>query len=62
MNTLVVGASGATGKNVVNFLLQNNHNVKIIARENSKIPDNWSSNPQLTIIYKNISEISISEM
>jgi putative NADH-flavin reductase len=62
MNTLVIGASGATGKNVVNILLKNNHNVKVIIRQNSNIPDNWNDNNKITIIYKNISEITISEM
>lgn len=62
MTTLVVGASGATGKLLVEQLLESGQRVKIVVRPTSNIPDNWSSNKQLTIIKRNISEITAEEM
>lgn len=62
MTTLVLGASGATGKLLVEQLLQSNQNVKIVVRPASNIPVHWSSNPRLAIIKRNIGEISIDEM
>lgn len=35
--TLVVGATGATGKHVVQFLLDQGHNVKVVARSKDKM-------------------------
>jgi nucleoside-diphosphate-sugar epimerase len=62
MNTLVVGASGATGKLLVDQLLKAGHKVKIIVRSKSKIPQTWNNNDKLTIIRKNISEVGVDEM
>jgi putative NADH-flavin reductase len=62
MTTLVIGASGATGKHLVHELIKLGQKVKIIVRSNSKIPDKWNNNEQLTIIKKNIAEITIEEM
>jgi putative NADH-flavin reductase len=58
---LVVGASGATGKLLVNELLNSGEKVKIIVRNESKLPAHWDS-PNLTVIRKNVSEIHIDEM
>lgn len=62
MKIVVVGASGATGKLLVNQLLESGQQVKIVVRSSSHVPDNWKSNPQLTIINRNISEITVSEL
>lgn len=62
MTTLVVGASGATGKLLVEQLLESGQRVKIVVRSTSNIPDNWNNNDQLTIIKENISEITVDEM
>jgi nucleoside-diphosphate-sugar epimerase len=62
MTTLVVGASGATGKLLVEQLLQDGKKVKIVVRSTSNIPDSWKSNEQLIIVKGNISEISVEEM
>jgi nucleoside-diphosphate-sugar epimerase len=62
MTTLVVGASGATGKLLLEQLLQSGHKVKIIVRPTSNFLDHWNSNEQLTIMKGNIAEITIEEM
>lgn len=62
MTTLVVGASGATGKQLVEQLLAMGQRVKVIVRPTGKITDNWKSNAKITIIQANISEISVDEM
>jgi hypothetical protein len=62
MTTLVAGASGATGKLLVEQLLNTGEKVKIIVRPTGKIPDLWSNNDNLKIIKANILEISADEM
>lgn len=62
METLIAGASGATGKHLVNELLKSGQKVKIIVRSTGKIPESWASNDNLKIIRRDISEISIEEM
>jgi len=62
MTTLVVGASGATGKHLVEQLLASGQNVKIIVRPTSNIPDNWTDNEQVTIIKGSVSEMTVGEL
>ncbi len=62
MNTLILGASGATGKLLVEELLIMGQNVKIIVRSHAAIPESWKRNKLIAIIYGNISEMSVSEM
>ncbi len=62
MTTLVVGATGATGKQLVEQLLNMEQKVKVIIRPSAKIPDIWKNNEQISIIKANISEISLDEM
>lgn len=62
MTTLVVGASGATGKLLVEQLLNMGHEVKVIIRPIGKTPDTWKNNDKISIIKANISEISVNEM
>lgn len=62
MKTLVVGASGATGKHLVEQLLRSGHQVKIIVRSTGNIPEQWNDNAQLTIIRGNVSEMDLKEM
>lgn len=62
MQTLIIGASGATGKLLVEQLLGSGNKVKIIIRPTSNIPDNWSGSENLTIIKKNISELKINDI
>ena len=62
MAVLVVGASAATGKLLVNHLLKAGQLVKVVVRPDSKIPDNWSREENLTLIRRNVSEIGLNEM
>lgn len=62
MTTLVVGASGATGKQLVEQLLNMGQEVKVIIRPTGKTPDTWKNNDKISIIKANISEISVNEM
>ncbi len=62
MTTLIFGASGATGKQLVEQLLIMKQNVKVVVRPTSKIPDSWINNDQVTIIKAGVSEISEDDM
>lgn len=62
MKTLIVGASGATGKLLVEQLLSGRREVKIIIRTTANIPESWHHNEQLHIIQGNISEMKVDEM
>ena len=62
MTILVAGASGATGKQVVEQLLIQKHNVKVMVRTPEKLPESWKSNDQVQIIAASISELSNSEL
>lgn len=62
MQTFVIGASGATGKLLVEQLLESGKWAKIVVRSMSNIPDYWNNNQQLTIIKRNITDITIEEM
>ena len=60
--TLVVGASGATGKQLVDRLLSMRQKVRIIVRSSANIPDTWQKHDRLSIITANISEMRLAEM
>ncbi len=62
MTTLVVGASGATGKQLVEQLLNREQKVRVIIRPTGKIPDTWKNNDQISIINASILEISVDQM
>lgn len=62
MTTLIIGASGATGKQLVEQLLDMGQNVRVIVRASSLIPQTWENNDKVSIIKANISEISVEEM
>jgi len=62
MTTLVVGASGATGMNLVEQLLERGQNVKVIVRSPEKLPESWKSNALLEIISASILDLSDKEM
>ncbi|BCE03657.1 NAD(P)-dependent oxidoreductase [Marinicellulosiphila megalodicopiae] len=50
MKALVLGASGATGHKLVEQLLNQNTQVKVIVRPSSVLPQSISAHPQLEII------------
>ncbi|NOQ71521.1 MAG: NAD(P)H-binding protein [Crocinitomix sp.] len=62
MKTLVLGASGATGKHLVEQLLAMNQQVKVIVRSTAKIPESWKSNNNLSIIQATVLDIPMDEM
>lgn len=62
MATLVVGASGATGKQVVEQLLKTGQKVKVIVRSPEKLPESWKTNERLSIIEASVLTINENEM
>jgi len=58
MKILAVGASGATGKRLVEQLLNEGQNVKIIVRSPEKLPQSWKSKKHLSIISASILELN----
>lgn len=62
MKVLVVGASGATGKQVVDQLLIQKHTAKVIVRSPEKIPHSWKNNADIEIISASVLELSDKEM
>jgi len=62
MTILVVGASGATGVCLVEQLLKEKQNVKIIVRSPEKLPKSWKNNKRLIIISASILELSDKEL
>ncbi|NOY46627.1 MAG: NAD(P)H-binding protein [Chlorobi bacterium] len=62
MTILVVGASGATGKQLVEQLLNQGHKVKVVVRAPEKLPEYWKNNDRLQIISASILKLSEEEM
>jgi len=62
MKTLVLGASGATGKLVVSQLLERNMFTRIVIRESAKIPDKFVEDKNVEIIKGNIDSFSIDKI
>ncbi|MFT4737487.1 MAG: NAD(P)-dependent dehydrogenase (short-subunit alcohol dehydrogenase family) [Cyclobacteriaceae bacterium] len=62
MTTLVVGATGATGKHLVEQLLNLKQTVKVIVRSPEKLSESWKTNDRLSIIQANVSDITEDEM
>ena len=58
MTTLVVGATGSTGRHLVNQLLNRGQKVKVIVRSSGKLPETWKNNEQIKIIEASVLEIS----
>jgi NAD(P)-dependent dehydrogenase (short-subunit alcohol dehydrogenase family) len=59
---LVVGASGATGRLLVEQLLIRGQNVKAIVRSPKSLPERLKEEPRLSLIHASISELSDSEI
>jgi len=62
MTILVVGASGATGRLLVEQLLIKGYNVKAVVRSPEKLPESWKSNKRLKIISASLLDLSDEEM
>lgn len=59
---LVLGASGATGTHLVNQLTIMGHDVKVIVRNSTRVPDIWKMNNCLEIIEASVLDLSADEM
>ena len=62
MKTLVVGASGATGRRLVEELLNRDQYVKVIVRSPEKLPETIKNHDRLTVITASVLELSDKEM
>jgi nucleoside-diphosphate-sugar epimerase len=62
MKILVVGASGATGCQLVEQLLNRGQSVKIIVRDVGYLPDSIKNHDSLSIIEASISDLSDAEI
>ena len=62
MKVLVVGASGATGRKLVEQLINKNHQVKIIVRSVDHLPETWKTNVNLEILEASLLKLSDTEM
>lgn len=62
MNILVTGATGATGRLLVDKLLEKGHSVKAVVRSPEKLSEKARSNGNLTIIQSPILDLSSDEI
>lgn len=62
MTALVVGASGATGRLLVEQLLNRGQQVKIIVRSTNNLPDAVINHDRLTVIQASVLDLSDAEM
>lgn len=62
MKSLVLGASGATGSLLVEELLKQNQDVKVIVRSTGNIPEHWLKNSHIEVIEGSISEMTIEDI
>ncbi len=62
MTTLVVGASGATGRLLVEQLLNRGQNVKIVVRSPDKLPEIVKNHDNLSVIHTSVLDLSDNEM
>jgi len=62
MTTLVVGASGATGRLLVEQLLNRGESVKIIVRNKTNLPEALDNHENLSIIRASVLDLSDGEM
>lgn len=60
--TLMVGASGATGRLLVGELLKAGQKVKVIVRPSSSFPEVWNDHDHIIVIKANIAEMGIGEV
>lgn len=62
MKILIAGASGKTGRQLVEQLLCMEENIKVIVRTPDTLPAHWKNNECLTIIKASITDVSEDEM
>jgi hypothetical protein len=62
MTTLIVGASGATGRQLVEQLLNKEQKVKVIVRSPEKLPESWKNNDRVFIIQASVLDVDEDDM
>jgi len=62
MTTLVVGATGATGRLLVEQLLERGQKVRVIVRSPGKLPASFKDHENLSVIQASILDLSDAEM
>ena len=62
MTTLVVGASGATGRLLVEQLLERGQQVRIVVRSTENLPDKVTGHSNLCVIQASVLDLSDTEM
>lgn len=62
MTSLIVGASGATGRLLVEQLLNREHHVKAIVRAPDNLPQSLLEHRYLSVIQASIADVSVTEM
>lgn len=62
MTTLVAGASGATGRQVVRQLLERGRRVRAIVRSADRLPEAIRSHPDVSVIEATLLELSDAEL
>ncbi|MEE8098787.1 MAG: NAD(P)H-binding protein, partial [Hyphomicrobium sp.] len=60
--TLVVGATGKTGRPLVEQLLGKNHKVRVIVRSSHKLSAEILENPNTTVIEASVLDLTDEEM
>ena len=62
MNVLIVGASGATGRLLVEQLLGRGHFVQVIVRSPDKLPEALRNHDRLSVIHASVLDLSDAEL
>lgn len=62
MTTLVVGASGATGRLLVKQLLHRDQNLKVIVRSPDKLSEDIRTHENVSVIHASVLDLSDAEM
>jgi nucleoside-diphosphate-sugar epimerase len=60
--TLVVGASGATGRLVVSELLERGHHVRVVVRSIERLPENMRNDPRLSVTEASLLNLSDADL
>lgn len=62
MTTLIVGATGATGRLLVQQLLERGESVRVIVRSPDSLPEAVREHPNLSVIHRPVLELSDAEL
>ncbi|MFT4572215.1 MAG: nucleoside-diphosphate-sugar epimerase [Candidatus Binatia bacterium] len=62
MTTLIVGATGKTGRFVVEQLLRKNHEVRIVVRSTENFPREVLENPNTTVVEASVLDLTDGEL